>query len=146
MLSLSSIPKRLRAAAGVMLAMLMLLAASAEAGNMVVNASIDGYSVTMVVFADNLPSLGANPVVFELRDSSGKEVPDIADVGVTYSVAGFMPRAVMPLSVAGSTYKGVLNITKAAVWDCFFVFEKRGEKQRSVRFTFQTRDAAPSGR
>ncbi|MBF0405532.1 hypothetical protein [Candidatus Magnetominusculus xianensis] len=123
----------------------LLVASAASAENLVMTGYVDGYKVTMAVRADNLPAVGPNQTTFDLRDASGRDVPDIADIGVTYEVAGVLPRRNMPLSKAGTAYTGILNIYKAAPYDLFFVFERRGEKQRVVRFSFQTRDNTQSG-
>lgn len=128
------------AAVAVLLSMLVT-AASAE--NLVVKGNADGYQVTMAVRADNLPVVGTNQAAFYLRDSSDKEVSDIVDVGVTYEVAGFMPRKIMSLTKTGNAYSGTFIITKAALYDVFFVFERRGEKQHVVRLSFQTKDSPP---
>ncbi|WP_420264525.1 hypothetical protein [Candidatus Magnetominusculus dajiuhuensis] len=127
------------------LVLIFALVAVASATDLVMVNSVDGYTVKMTVLCDGLPVVGANQIIFELRDSSGKEVADIADIGVNYEVAGFAPRKIMPVTKSASGYSGVLNVSKAAIYDVFFVFEARGQQKRIVRFSFQTRDNAQTG-
>ncbi|MBF0567772.1 MAG: hypothetical protein HQK95_02780 [Nitrospirae bacterium] len=124
---------------------IIALMGAASATDLVMVNSVDGYTVKMTVLCDGLPVVGTNQIFFELRDSSGKEVADIADIGVNYEVAGFAPRKIMPVTRTSSGYSGVLNVSKAAIYDVFFVFEARGQQKRIVRFSFQTRDNAQTG-
>lgn len=122
------------------LLLIIFTAASASAANLEMTGYIDGYRVTMTVIADKLPAVGTNQVFFELKDSSNRDVADIADIGVTYELAGVMPRKNMSLNRIPGGYSGILYVNKAALYDVFFIFERRGEKQRVVRFSFQTKD------
>ncbi|MBF0458198.1 MAG: hypothetical protein HQK99_09915 [Nitrospirae bacterium] len=140
----NGISRHSRMTAGIMICLSALLIIAfvppSSAANLVMIGYIDGYLVTMTVVADTLPAVGTNKVLFELNDSSNREVTGITDIGATYGVSGTMPRINLPLYRIPGGYAGTLNINKAALHDVFFVFERRGEKQRVVRFSFQTKD------